>query len=101
VRVDPRADDPASTALVVKSPLVARPDGVWHGADGGIWFANPGAGSIGRLDPDANDPAATVRTFGGEDAAPQDPFDVKEGPDGWLWFTDKAGNALGRIYAGA
>ena len=70
------------------------------GAHGRIWFTSLGNYRISRLDPDADDLAATVRTFEGEDAARRDPFDIKDGPDGWLWFTDKAGHALERIYAG-
>jgi len=67
--------------------------------DGGIWFANTGANSIGRLDPEASDPGDTVQTFG---ALPEidEPFDIKDGTDGWLWFTNKSGNSLGRIFSG-
>ena len=84
----------------LKSPAIASPDGVWRGDDGGIWFANTGANSIGRIDPNADDSADTVETFG--DAPKVDgPFDIKDGPDGWLWFTNKTGNSLGRVYAGA
>jgi virginiamycin B lyase len=75
------------------------PDGVWLGDDGGIWFANTGANSIGRLNPDAASPDDTVQTFGGP-AEVDGSFDIKDGPDGSLWFTNKAANSLGRVWAG-
>ncbi len=98
VHLDPLAPDPASTLAVVDSPLVNAPDGVWLGDDGGIWFANTDANSIGRLDPHAAQPEDTVQTFGGLPDV-DEPFDIKNGPDGWLWFTNKAANSLGRIFA--
>jgi virginiamycin B lyase len=99
VRIEPAALDPESTVAVAESPLIGAPDGVWSGDDGGIWFANAGSNSIGRLDPTAPNPGTTVQTFG---APPNvdEPFDIKDGPDGWPWFTNKSGNSLGRIFAG-
>jgi len=99
VNIDPTAPDPASTLAIVDSPLVKAPDGVWHGEDGGIWFANTGANSIGRLDPDAANPADTIQNFGGPPEV-DEPFDIKDGPDGWLWFTNKGRQLPGRIFAG-
>jgi virginiamycin B lyase len=72
---------------------------VWLGEDGGIWFANTGANSIGRLDPHATDLADTIQTFG-EPPDVGEPFDIKDGPDGWLWFTNQGGNTLGGIFTG-
>ena len=99
MRLDPTAPDPASTATIVRSTFVNSLDGVWRWDDGGIWFANTGASSIGRLDPDAEDPRGTVETFG-DTSLLKEPFDIKDGPGGWLWFTDKSLGSLGRIIAG-
>jgi virginiamycin B lyase len=100
VCIDPRAPDPEASIVVIEASLLQRPDGIWRGDDGGIWFANSAANSIGRIDPSAADPGDSLEAFG----APPDvdgPFDIKDGPDGWLWFTNKTGNTMGRIYAGA
>jgi virginiamycin B lyase len=99
LRIDPGAESPATSLLTVESPLLREPDGIWSGADGGIWFANSGADSIGRLDPLAPDPATTLETFGGPPSV-EAPFDIKAGPDDWLWFTNQKGNSIARIYAG-
>jgi virginiamycin B lyase len=71
------------------------PDGVWVGADGGVWFADTAADAIGRYQPGAV--GAGAWRFTGEPPEADGPFDIKAGPDpddGTPWFTNKSGNSL-------
>ncbi len=90
--------DPVGTALHVTDERLREPDGVWVGADSGVWFADSAANAIGRYQPGASGPNAW--RFVGSPPEVEGPFDIKTGPDpagGSLWFTNKAGNTIGRI----
>lgn len=71
---------------------VDGPQNLAEGPDGGLWFTSPLNDRIGRIDPDAADPASTIETF---DATLDAPWDITTGPDGNLWFTATGG--VGRI----
>lgn len=71
---------------------VDGPQNLTEGPDGNLWFTSTLNDRIGRLDPDAEDPAASIVTF---EAQVDAPWDITAGPDGNLWFTGDA--AVGRI----
>ncbi len=75
---------------------VDSPTNLILGPDGKIWFTSPGSNRIGRIDPAAADPAASITTF--VDAGIVAPWDLVTGPDGNIWFT--ADGAVGRIDPG-
>jgi streptogramin lyase len=55
------------------------------GADGNIWFADPGLGSVGRITPSG---AVTELAL---PAGVGDPYAIAVGPDGNIWVTTSAG----------
>lgn len=71
------------TAFALPQPPVACPQDIIVGPDGKLWFAEVlegGNGAIGRIDPLAPNPAATIQTF---PLAPgSGPGDLTLGPDG-------------------
>jgi virginiamycin B lyase len=59
------------------------------GANGIVWFTEPGANKIGRLDP-----ASGVIT---EAALTREPRQITVATDGSVWFTERFANAVGRL----
>ena len=72
--------------------------GVTTGADGNIWFAVDGDGSISRGDSSRGQlgqitPDGQITLF---DAGGYNPREIAAGADGNLWFTDAQHNVIGR-----
>ncbi len=68
--------------------------GIITGPDGNMWFAQFNQGEIGRMDPLAADPGATLTEF----AVGSNPYSLTIGSDGNIWFTELfGGGALGRM----
>ena len=64
------------------------------GADGNVWFSDPGVPAVGRVTPDG-----TITEFTQGLNANADPDPMTLGPDGNVWFIDQnaADRAVGRI----
>lgn len=83
---------------------VSQPTSITVGPDRALWFTDPGARAIGRIDPASG--AITKYSRGLPSLA--SPHDIALGPDGAIWFTDigayNAGTtshgAIGRIDPG-
>ena len=97
-RVDPATFPSAATEFAiagVPNDIAAGPDGkIWFTRGGSIDPAPPAAPAIGRIDPNAADPASTITYF--TTGLSGIPGDVVAGPDGNLWFTEN-GDVIGRI----
>lgn len=76
-------------------PSINKPDGIYSGKDGYLYFVNTGSPSIGRLDPSSSNPLDSLELF--EHDAIKGLCDIKPGPDDAMWFTDKVGGAVGKI----
>jgi RHS repeat-associated protein len=75
-----------SISIFVAPSRFGFPSEIALGTDGNIWFAEPGASSLGRALPDG-----TITDFPGTGGASQ----VAAGADGRLWFSGGSGNAYG------
>ena len=84
LRVTPAGDVTRFTA-----GLNAAPGDITAGWDGRLWFTEPAAGRIGRIDG-----TGAITEF----PAIKGPAAIAPGPDGAMWFT--ASHAIGRIDAG-
>ncbi len=78
----------------------SNPNGITTGPDGNLWFAEYGAGKIGRITT-----AGAISEFvvpSGQDAATfvSDPFGIVAGADGNLWFADQGTDQLGQVTVG-
>lgn len=62
------------------------------GPDGAVWFTEPGADQIGRLDPSTH--AITEYAV---PTAGAGPYAITTGPDHALWFTETNANQIGRM----
>jgi virginiamycin B lyase len=79
---------------VVESPLGDGDPpigGIATGADGNLWFANTGAGRIGRAAPGGE---IAERTLGSRGARPTG---IARAADGAIWFTEPTADRIGRI----
>jgi virginiamycin B lyase len=74
--------------------LAAHAGGIKVGSDGALWFAETGAGQIGRITVDGVVTEYPVPT---EDALDDTQGFVALGPDGAIWFNEDRANKLGRI----
>jgi len=67
------------------------------GADGNVWFTDPGigtaTGAIGRLNPGTGQ----VSSFSSGLIDGSHPWQIALGPDGNMWFTDQGAQAIGRV----
>ena len=82
--------------IIVFADAEAEVDGprnLIEGPGGMVWFTSTDSDRIGRIDPEAADPAASITTY--SDAGIDAPWDLVLGPDGNMWFT--ADGAIGRI----
>jgi len=69
----------------------AMPLGITAGADGALWFAESGAGQIGRI-------SLAGKITEWSSASPSTrPEHIAAGPDGALWFTERGSNKIGRL----
>src|SRR5207248_167452 len=97
-RVDPATFPSAATEFAiagVPNDIAAGPDGkIWFTRGGSVDPAPPAAPAIGRIDPNAADPASTITYF--TTGLSGIPGDIVAGPDGNLWFTEN-GDVIGRI----
>ncbi|MCA1694492.1 MAG: hypothetical protein LC749_07070, partial [Actinobacteria bacterium] len=99
----PPVDNPAPDIKLYS--VGAQPYGIASGPDGkggsAIWYTDIGSNSIGRLNPTAANPAASVTASslddGPADGPPALPLAITAGPDGWMWFTESGHNRLGKI----
>lgn len=80
---------------IVTHSQISKPDGIYLGEDGYLYFVNTGLPSIGRIDPHSNNPGKTLQFFHHEQI--KGLFDIKPGPNSTMWFTDKKGNAIGKL----
>ena len=73
----------------------ANPQGIVAGADGAMWFAEAGAGGIGRIPTTASPVAHSwhVPTKNSQ------PAGVALGPDGNVWFSEHCAGKIGQISA--
>jgi virginiamycin B lyase len=85
-------------------PAIDNPVGITTGADGALWFTDPGSDVIGRITT-----GGVVSTYSG--GAIDEPMGIVSGPDGALWFTNDPfsnpypypicdGGSIGRITTG-
>ena len=58
--IDPLADDPGASTVLVRHPLIDGPAAIFPASDGRLWFTTTGRPGIGSLDPAAAEPASTV-----------------------------------------
>ena len=75
------------------SPGTSEPGSIAAGADGTLWFTDPGTPAIGRIKP-----SGQITEFSTGLHPLAYPTGIAAGPDGNLWFTDNRGkNAIGQI----
>ena len=67
------------------------PSGITAGADGNLWFTEPGTDRIGRITPNGQ-----VIEFPLPSSAAE-PTGISAGEDGDLWFTEPSAGKIGRI----
>lgn len=72
----------------------AHAGGITVGVDGALWFAETGAGQIGRI---TTSGVITEYPIPTEDAMADSQGFVGQGPDGAIWFNEELVNKLGRI----
>jgi virginiamycin B lyase len=82
---------PTGDVKVYKQSAGSRPYAMTAGPDGGLWYADYGKSSIGRVDPASGE----VKDFTLE--ANTEPTFVIVGPDGALWFTESGLCKIGRM----
>ena len=76
----------------------SEPIGIAAGADGNLWFTDPGTTkAVGRITP-----AGTITEFSTGLNTGSFPVGIAAGPDGNLWFTDgsRTTPAIGRVTPG-
>jgi virginiamycin B lyase len=86
--------DPAHP-VAISSPSL--PLDLSGGSDGNVWFTEPFAHALGRLN--VSDPNHAITNFGVAQGLPAngEPSAITAGQDGNVWFTDPSTNALGKI----
>ncbi len=84
---------PAGVATEYPLPAGSEPLGLTVGPDAGIWFAQAGGNSIGRI---TTAGPASITALGGLTAAGRPEY-ITQGPQNTLWFTERDGNQIGRI----
>jgi streptogramin lyase len=82
--------DPDTGALVRRVDLDGRAYALAVGSDGRLWW-NDYNGYFGSLDPHADDPASTIRTYVDPDGEIDTLQGLTSGPDGRLWFSQDDG----------
>jgi uncharacterized repeat protein (TIGR01451 family) len=71
----------------------SRPFGITRGADGNLWFAEPGNNALGRITPGGT---VTQFSLAGLQAGSQ-PQSITSGPAGLLYFTEAGVGRIGSI----
>ena len=64
------------------------------GADGNLWFTEPGDSALGR-----STNGGTIVEFPVPTSS-SGPWDLTQGPDGNIWFTERTGNNIGFVTPG-
>ncbi|WP_051471942.1 virginiamycin B lyase family protein [Patulibacter minatonensis] len=72
----------------------SNPDDIVQGADGALWFTEPGSNTIGRAVPGPNGPTFTRLTLPTPGGAPSR---IVVGPDQRIWFSAPGTGRIGRI----
>jgi streptogramin lyase len=87
--------------VVTEFPVTgSSPEVIVVGPDHKIWFTESDANTLGRIDPLAPNPGATLTEFPCTCALSNTPEGLAVGPDQKLWFTENGGDnagAIGRI----
>ncbi|MEZ0286182.1 MAG: hypothetical protein ACAH79_13235, partial [Thermoleophilia bacterium] len=65
----------------------SQPLGITAGPDGNLWFADPGAQSIGKMPPGSSPLLIPAPDAGG-------PAGITNGPDGALWYSEYGTDAV-------
>ena len=68
-----------------------EPEGITAGADGNLWFTEPGANAIGRMTPQG---VSSIFQITGSNP---DPRGITLGPDGNVWYTELNDGYIGRV----
>jgi streptogramin lyase len=83
-----------TAGLITHFPLPGQntsATGVSAGADGNVWFTNPGANTVGRISP-----TGTIRQYPLPKRNAQ-PAGIASGSDGHLWFTEAGVSRIASI----
>jgi streptogramin lyase len=85
----------AATVTITEIPLAAasRPSAIVAGADGNLWFTEPGANRIGRINP----ATGVVTEFSAGLTQNAAPSGIALARDGSIWFTEQNADRIGRI----
>ena len=93
-----------TTAGVVDLYELPSPDGypigIAAGSDGAMWFVESTGNALGRIDPGAADPEASITEYPLPTAGNFPTF-ITPGPDGNLWFTEQNSDEVARFTASA
>ena len=79
----------------IKHPNIQKPDGIFLGADGYLYFVNSQSPMIGKINPLSQNPVSTLQFFSHDSI--KGLCDIKPGPNHSMWFTDKAGDGIGQL----
>src|SRR5262249_4543396 len=95
-RLDPRADDPASTAEEIAGPPLIDEARAWAaGSHGRVWLTVRGTDTLVRFDPDVPDPGSSATVVSSTLIA--SPDGVWHGDDGGIWFANTGTSSIGRL----
>jgi streptogramin lyase/subtilisin-like proprotein convertase family protein len=84
-----------TSGVVDEFAIANEPTDIAAGPDGKLWFTQGPSFGIGRIDPNAPDPATTIARFTA--GITGTPASIVAGPDGNLWFTESGDQVVGRI----